>query len=235
MAGGALTFGIPAVGFRQCSKALGALGMAALVSGCVAAAAVPMLAASFAVSGFTTYKFVQSASGGEIAIAFPEQGGKVTPAPPLPEGQRAAIWPGDEFNVLFAEALSNTGGFDVTSPGQVSSILQDENIATSLSSLTSTEQADAFAVICDRADVDIVFASNKLGVESNQNFFSLSRADMTSRADLYGYSCASGTIAWREQMAVVVKMGSSMPSSGEINKVAADAWAERVMEARANA
>jgi hypothetical protein len=212
----------------------GVLVLAVGLSGCVAAAIQLYYAASAglaAYSGFTLYKSVQLTSGGSVSIAFPGKDGKAAPAQPLPLVRGVAVWPENEGEVLFAERLSKSGRYDVTPPARVSVILADSKITRNLKELTQAEQTAAFNTVCKVSAAEMVFADRSLGTSSDQNNFSVSRANITSTVELLAFSCAQQTVVWREQMALIVELGGKVPSTGEIMQVAADAWADRVMQA----
>jgi hypothetical protein len=184
--------------------------------------------------GFETYKTVQLSSGGSVQIDFPGKDGKTAPPQPLAPGRRVAVWPGDEGDVDFAQKLQSSGKFEtVVGPASVGRILADAKQPSDLKQMTDQEQSDAFSAVCRSAKVDLVFGSRSLGTSSNTNSFSMSRATVTAKADLLGYSCAQHTIVWRDQIALVMNLGgnSTQSSSSELNQAVADAWADRVFEA----
>lgn len=166
-----------------------------------------------------------------LQVAFVGMDGKESAPQPLPKVRRVAIWPGDAGDVRFAEKLTETGRFDVTTPGRVSAILSDAKITPDLGTLTTQEQTNAFATVCRQANVDLIFASHALGASSATNTFSFSRANVTYKADLLGFSCTANQIVWRDQIAVIIGVGSTAPSAAEINDAGASAWADRVMQA----
>lgn len=189
-------------------------GAAPVLSGCIAAAIPVALAAEGAfvgLSGFEVYKTVQTASGSSVKIAFPGKDGKETPAPPLPIMRRVAVWPGDEGDVRFAEHLAKSGRFEVTPPSTVSVMLTNDKLPSSLKLLTEQEQATAFTAVCRDANVEFIFASKPLGQTADANVFSFSRASVTAKADLLGYSCNQSAIVWRDQIALIIEVGGSAP------------------------
>jgi hypothetical protein len=109
------------------------------LSGCVAAAVPLMMGASVgvaALSGFELYKVVQLEGGGSARIEFPGKDGKTAPPQPLPAFRRAAVWPGDEGDVRFAERLQSSARFSsVVAPAAVSAILADTKTAVDLKQL----------------------------------------------------------------------------------------------------
>jgi len=204
------------------------------LSGCIAAAiplAIAAEAAVVGVTGFGIYKTVQTASGSSFQVAFPGKDGKATMPPPLPVVRRVAVWPGDEGDVRFAEHLAKSGRFDVTPPSTVSVMLTNAKIASSLKLLTEQEQTKAFQSVCKETNAELIFASRDLGQTADANVFSLSRSNVTARADLLGFSCAKNAVVWRDQIALIMEVGGSQPSSAEMNEAAAEAWADRVLQA----
>lgn len=210
-------------------------GTTVLLSGCVAAAAplIPLFtAATVGLTGFTVYKTVQSTNGGSIGIAFPSVDGKESPPSPIPKGRRAAIWPGDPVEVYFAEKLEASGSFDVTPPSRVSLVLKDAKITSDIEQLTKAERVAAFKAVCRASNVNLVFARQKLGSSFDAGFFKLSRSNTTNKNNLMGFSCAQGSVVWREQMAIIVEdLGPKSPAADEVNKAAGEGWAERVVNA----
>jgi hypothetical protein len=206
------------------------------LAGCLAVAAplLPLIGVGMAAfSGFEMYKSIQLQGGGSVRIEFPGKDGKPSPPPPLEEFRRVAVWPSDEGNVRFAERLRSSGRFaEVVAPAAVSEILASGKVQFDLRQLTEAEQGDAFELVCRRAKVEFVFGSVARGASSNDNGFSFSRANITYIADLLGYSCTRKKIVWRDQIALIVELGSSMGNTSEMLHASGDAWADRVLTAR---
>jgi hypothetical protein len=207
--------------------------MAFGLSGCVAAAIPLLLVAEGAAVGLTTYKTVQVVSGGgTFKVGFPGKDGKDAPLMPLPPVKSVAVWPGDQGDVMFAQKLSETRRFQVSSPASVSGVLTNKKITADRKLLTEQEQAAAFAVVCDETHAELIFASRNLGTTSNENFLSLSRANVTYQGELLGFSCAQKSGVWREQVALIVEVGGkSPPTAEELNQAAAQALVDRVIQA----
>lgn len=206
-----------------------------LLSGCVAAAAPMMMGLTVGMvglTGFAVHKTVQSGTGGEVAVAFPStEDGETIPPQTLPPIQHIAVWQGNEREVYFSEALAASGTFDVTSPAQTSAFVRGKVPTTDLGQLTEREQTEAFAVLCNAAEADMVFAARDLGMKTKKNTFSFSRGQQSYTTDLMGFSCSQNSIVWREQMALIVEIGDKTPSDAERNQIAGEMWAERVIEA----
>lgn len=202
------------------------------LSGCVAAALVP-LAASVGAVGLSTYKLVQTESGGSVGVDYPKgPDGKVKPPGALAPAVRLAVWPGDESTVRFAEKLEQVGRFKVTAPATVTARLADVNVPADLNKMTDGERDGAFDIVCKRFGVELVFAERGRGIRQNTNMLSLSRATVTSDIDFLAYSCASHALVWTDHMTLVVGLSEShQPTNSELAEVAGDAWADRVMQA----
>jgi hypothetical protein len=178
------------------------------------------------------YKTIQLAGGGSVEIAFPGKDGKTAPAQPLPSFRRVAVWPGDEGDVRFADRLQSSARFaSVTAPAAVSTILADAKTPVDLKKLTEQEKEEAFAHVCQKARVEFIFASVSQGASANSNVLSFESSNVTVTADLLGYSCTQHRIVWRDQMALVLHMGSSISNTSAMSQAAADAWADRIFEA----
>lgn len=198
-------------------------------TGCVAAGIPIMMGA---MSGFSIYKTVQLSSGGTVHVEFPGKGGQTTPPEPISPVRRIAVWPGDEGDVHFAERLQQSDKFDaVASPATVSAILVETKTPSDLKQLTNQEQSNSFNIVCQRTGSELLFAARPLGALMNQNSFSFERANITVKADLLAYSCTKHEIVWRDQMALVMEVGSATGDTAEMTKVGADAWANRVLAA----
>ena len=151
---------------------------------------------------------------------------------PLPAAKKISIWPADEGAVLFAQKLSQSGRFEVNSPASISGILANQKISADLKTLTAQEQASAFATVCRETQSDMIFDWHNLGSRGNENFLSLSRANVTYDSELVAFACKQRSIVWTEQIIIVVELGgNSPPSSREINQAAAEATADRVIQA----
>jgi len=202
------------------------------LSGCVAAA-IPLVLAEGGALGFEGFKLFQTGTGGAIRVGFPGKDGKEAPPQPLPNVRRVAVWPHDEGNVRFAEKLAESGKFEVTPPAKVSVILSDAKITADLKTLTEQEQVEAYDTVCRATNADLVFASRALGASAETNAFSFSRGNISSKADLFAYSCSKKSIVWRDQIAMIIEVGDKIPSEGEQAQAAGDAWADRILQSPA--
>lgn len=191
-----------------------------------------MLVATTAATGFTVYKTVQLSGGGSAEVQFPSKDGKTLPPEPLPHVGKVAVWPGDEVEVAFAQRLQTSGKFAaVASPAVVSSALSETRTPADLKQLTDQEQAGAFNVVCHRTGAGLVLGARRAGASVNNNVFSLSRSNVTYTAELFGYACDKRQMVWHDTISLVVEQGSSTANNAELNRISADAWAERIEQA----
>lgn len=208
---------------------------ALFLSGCVAAAIPLVMATSVAglgVAGFGMYKAVQLSSGGSVKIGFATgPDGKKKPPEPLPAGRRVAVWPGSGGEVEFSEHLQRSGRFDVVPPATVARTLAAGHYSTDLKQLTDGEMSAEFQHVCNAKHVDFVFADRDLGISTNDNMWSLSRANVTAKSDLFGYGCHQQSIVWRDQIIIVMEVGGHTEATPEVQRIAGDAWAERLLSA----
>jgi hypothetical protein len=116
--------------------------------------------------------------------------------------------------------------------GRVLAILTGAQTGTNLNMLTEGEQQSAFALVCRQTNSELIFAARSHGQKTDTNSFSFSRATITYSADLMAYSCGQSRIVWRDQIILSVALGEgNVPTSEELNNIAADAWAERILQA----
>jgi len=210
------------------------LGIGASLSGCIAAAVPVMMAASVGVgglSGFEVFKIVQLSSGGAVHVEFPGKDGKTQPPTPLPPVRKVAVWPEGKGDVMFADRLVATNRLTVAPPATVSAVLAETHTPAVLNQLTEQEKRAAFDMICRRAKTELIFASLPLGTSSDQNSWSFARATITLKYEILAYSCTRHAVVSDDQIAAVIEVGDKTPSGAEINKIMADAWADRVLQA----
>jgi len=204
--------------------------MSFLLSGCIAAAVPLMVAGGAAGLGYSGYKLVQTAGGGSVGIHFRMNGDKEAPPEALPPLHAVAVWPGTRREVAFAGKLEQAHRFRVVAPATIFSDLADVKVPEDLNQMTDAERDHAFSIVCQREHVDMVFAARSLGTTSNDNAFSLSRANVTSTADVMGYSCATKQVTWTDELSLIIELGSSTtPSDTELGTISGSAWADRVL------
>lgn len=206
--------------------------LASGLGGC-AAVAIPLTAAEVGIGGFQAYKLVETSTGGSVGVAFPKKDGKEVAPRPLPVVQRVAVWPDDETEVFLAEKLMAAKHFDVVTPNRVRAILTEAKITTNINGLTTREQISAFRLVCRHSGADLVLASRDAGSVTRHNGLSFARPQKISKSALLAYSCARRRLIWHDEMTLVVEIGDKMPLSGDIEKVAGDAWAGRILAAEA--
>lgn len=148
----------------------------------------------------------------------------------MPYASKVAVWPFGQGEVIFADRLEESGRYSVTTPGTVSTWLRDQGLSEDTSMLTSSEERAAFEGVCRAYGVGQVHSAVSRGVSSDTKIWSLKRGAVTYRADLRTYSCSNSGIVWEDELALVVEVGSTQPSEVELFEIAAEAWAERVIE-----
>ncbi len=206
-----------------------------VLSGCIAAVPL-MIAGEGAAVGYSGYKLVQTGTGGSVGVHFRMNGDKEAPPEALPPLHAVAVWPSTRREVAFAEKLEQAHRFRVVAPATIFADLADVKVPEDLNQMTDEERNSAFATVCRREHVDMVFAARSLGTTSNDNAFSLSRANVTNSADVMGYSCATKRVAWTDELSLIIELGSSTPPSDtELATVAGNAWADRVVQAMGGA
>lgn len=193
-----------------------------------------MMAASVggtALAGFGMYKSVQMETGGTVRIAFGSSDSKnAAPPAPLPSSlRRLAIWPGDAAEVRLAERLSASGRFNVVTPDAVSRALAHGGLE--LASMTSGERSAALDRACRATGAQAVALGVQQGTSTNDNLFSLHRGNVTTKVDLEVYDCRAHQVAWRDTMAIILDVGGHTPDETEVNRIAGDAWADRLLQA----
>ena len=217
--------------FLAPAGALAAIFISSLgLTGCVAAA-VPLIAAEVGAVGFAGYKLVQTSTGGEVGVDFPEDKNGSGPDP-LPAVKKIAVWPVGAGDVHFAEELSKSGKLKVVPPARVSALLSRAGISENLKMMTVAEQETAYARVCRSAGSELVFATHPHGQKMNNNTFSLSRATITYTTDLTAYSCKKRQTVWKDRISLVQELGQdNIASNEELNRIGAEAEADRVLQA----
>lgn len=202
------------------------LGVLSLqLSGCLIAA-VPLMmaagAATVAVAGFAVYKTVQTTSGGTVRIGFGASDTKhpLPPKPlPPPTGMVAVLGTGTR-EAKFATDLRASARFR---------LVRDDPGVLAPSSVSGPE----YDAMCRRDRVDMVFAAIDLGQMVQSNLLSFSRGGVTQKLSLTAYGCAARQVVWSDTMAVVIEAGGKPTQQAEIDVIAGQAWAERIVQAKA--
>jgi hypothetical protein len=180
------------------------------LSGCLIAAVPLVMAAGAAAGGFAIYKTVQTTSGGSVRISFDSKDAKkASPPPPLPSpSATVAVIGAGVRDKKFSDALQASGKFRVSQ---------------------ATGDADG---ACRARRVDLVMSAVDQGQAVKSNMLSFQRGNVTQTLTLQGYSCASHMVAWTQSMQVIVEAGSKPTPQNEIDEIAGQAWADRVIQAR---
>ncbi len=188
------------------------------LSGCLIAAVPLVMAAGAAAGGFAIYKTVQTTSGGSVRISFDSKDAKkASPPPALPspsatvaviEAAAARATRSPLRTLRFRPAARNAGSFRVSQ---------------------ATGDADG---ACRARGVNLVMSAVDQGQAVKSNMLSFQRGNVTQTLTLQGYSCASHMVAWTQTMQVIVEAGSKPTPQAEIDEIAGQAWADRVIQAR---
>jgi hypothetical protein len=180
------------------------------LSGCLIAAVPLVMAGAAAVGGYAVYKTVQTASGGTVRIAFDSKDAKkASPPPPLPSpSATVAVLGSGEREKKFSDSLQASGKFRVSQ---------------------ATGDADA---ACRARRVDLVMSAVDQGQAVKSNLLSFQRGNSTQTFSLQGYSCATHMVAWTQSMQIIIESGSKPMAQGEIDDIAGQAWADRVIQAK---
>jgi hypothetical protein len=201
--------------------AVGALSIS--LSGCIIVA-VPLLMAAgvgaVAVTGFVVYKSVQTTSGGTVRIAFGSSDAKkATPPQPFPASPVVGVWSSGPMERKVAETLKASGRFRVV-----------EADAGAIP-VAAEDRAKGYLSICHAHKVTTVLAAVDEGQTVNSNMLSFKRGALTHKLTLEGFGCSIQKIVWLDTMAVVIESGGKPTPQAEVDNIAGQAWAERVIEA----
>lgn len=200
-----------------------------LLGGCVAAA-IPMLVASGAASGYGVFKAVQTSTGGSIEVAIDDKKLTNEQKAQLANIKSIAVWPDkDGGSVTFAEALSEGGRFVVISPAHVSSALKKLALSDDLQLMTTTEAKDVFLKVCQETNADSLISDRATGGDTNTNMWSFKRANITRDFLVSIYEKTSNSYIAEIPVSVKVLVGGKMPSNEEISKLANTEVAKKII------
>nr|VFK59031.1 MAG: hypothetical protein BECKTUN1418D_GA0071000_10949 [Candidatus Kentron sp. TUN] len=130
-----------------------------------------------------------------------------------------------------AEKMQNSALFSsVITPLAISKILRKLDIDPEVEKMTQTEKAGAFRKVCGVTKADAIVAFETLGTETDISIFSFSRANTSSKARMILYGCKSNTIVYESMLKVKVNLGSTIPDEYEIEKIAGEAVAEKLIQ-----
>lgn len=203
--------------------------LVSILSGCMALP-VAMMAASYGMIGFSSYKLFQTATGGAVKVGFDEKSFSTESRQALADLRKVAIWPGTEGEVRFAEVLQAGGKVGVVSPATVQTAMRKRNLPDKIDLLTSGELAGTFQTICEDTGADGLVAFRITGSSANMNVVSLDRANQTVNFQMLVYSRAKRAIVATQGGGVVVEVGSSNVSTPEILRIAGEASAGKFAE-----
>jgi hypothetical protein len=154
-----------------------------------------------------------------------------------------ALWPESkgrassfgQGNALVADApladdLTKESKLDVISPTTVVQVLQTNGLPQSTDEMTLKEKLHAFRVVAEKTGADAVLATAPADMKDDSRFFSFKRASETFTAQVQIYSKAKDDFVWQDNVIVVWKKGSTLPSDAEIQKSVAEALAKRILE-----
>jgi len=203
------------------------------LSGCVALAAAPlMMGASLATSGFFGYKLFQTASGSEVGVELPNERIEPQASLILSGADTLAFWASSNRTlVVAAERAQQAMHFDaVITPSAAARIIHEHDLPVEIDQLTAGERQSAFERFAALSGADLILAIIPLGVETDANTFSLSRAQITRRSLVYLYAHETRSEIWVSEINLVVGVGNDSPSEAELEDVLGRAIADRLAD-----
>lgn len=203
------------------------------VSGCVALAAAPlMMGASLATSGFFGYKLFQTASGSEVGVELPNERIEPQASQLLSGADTLAFWASSNRTLVVAaeQAQQTMNIAGVITPSNAARIIRENDLPVEIDQLTTQERHMAFERFMAISGADLVLAIIPLGVETDTNTFSFSRAQITRRSRVYLYASQAGSEIWVSEINLVVGVGNDSPSEAELEDVLGRAIAERLVD-----
>lgn len=202
------------------------------LQGCVVAA-VPLIAASMAVSGFAIFKTVQTVTGGTVSIGFSETEISSEDKLALSEIMNPTIWPDNEMEVYMANAMELSGEFStIVTPSTITRILVDSEISQTINLMTDTERLQIFRRVCEEASADGIVAFKDLGAETRSNVFSIRRANTIQRAEMIIYSYELDRIIFTTELELITELSGDIQNNQEILQIAGEAAAEKIIQLR---
>ncbi len=199
------------------------------LSGC-AAAVIPLIIAQGAAFGFTTFKTVQTTTGGSVGISFSDDKNSIKNKTELTAITTPAIWPDNEIEVYMAEKMQDSGVFDsVITPSRVSKIIKKLDIDNHVNNMTRQELVENFKKICAKTQADSIIAFKNMGSEINSNIWSFDRGNITQKSTLIVYSNKSKSIVYQTTMVLKSEIGGKTENDQEVLRIAAEAAAEKII------
>lgn len=151
---------------------------------------------------------------------------------PESKGQASSFGQGNALvaNAPLADDLTKESKMDVISPTTVVQVLQTNGLPQSTDEMTLKEKLHTFSIIADKTGADAVLATAPADMKDDSRFFSFKRASETFTAQVQLYSKAKDDFIWQDNVIVIWKKGSTLPSDAEIQKSVAEALAKRILE-----
>lgn len=210
------------------------------LQGCMAAAALPLGAlqgigaaltvGSDALFALSAFKTVQLTTGGSAEVKFEENPSFSQGTETLKAIRAVAVWPADEGDVILAETLQRSGQqLQVITPGAVQTKLKEKNRPLKTTLMTELEKTELYRqVLADTgADALVVAVATGQSTEGNRWSFERARASTSFTVSLFGRD----GLLWRQHGEFRLNIGSSIPNTGELNRVLNTAIAEKILEA----
>lgn len=209
--------------------------MAAVVSmglsGCVAGAAVPIMVASGALSGFAIFKSVQLSTGGEATIEMEENVPEPADQKNIRAAKSIAVWPIEGAEGEISERISELTYLTVIPPSKVRRWIDDQGYDRDASVLTKNEK-EVLSIQLGRqlgADLILLVETGEL-TKAEANVWSFDRGNFEYGFDMTMVATQSKRAVWEESGRIVIELGGTLPGEREVNKIAQDAIAERVAQ-----
>lgn len=137
-------------------------------------------------------------------------------------------------NAPLAEQLTKDSKLEVISPTVVSQVLQTNNLPQSLDEMMLKEKLHAFSVVADKTGADAVLCTAPADMKDDSRFFSFKRSSETFTTQVQIYSNAKDDFVWQDNVIVIWKKGSTVPSNTEIEQSVAETLAKRILEITGN-
>jgi hypothetical protein len=92
------------------------------------------------------------------------------------------------------------------------------------------EKLHTFNVVAEQTGADAVLCASPADMKDDSRFFSFKRSSEVFTAQVQIYSKAKGDFVWQDNVMVIWKKGSSLPSNTEIEQSVANKLSERLLE-----
>jgi hypothetical protein len=202
-----------------------------LILGGCAAALVPMMFASYATTGLAIFKTVQTSTGGSVDISIDDTKLTDEQMGQLKNVRSIAVWPDkDGGAVTFAQTLSEGDRFQVISPARVTLALKKLGLSDDLKLMTASEAKNVFLKICNETNADSLIFGKETGGNSNVNFLSLERGNVTVEFLVSIYQRKTDSYIAEIPVQVKVLVGGTRPSPLEISTLAHTEVAKKIIE-----